>query len=106
VNEMALSMRADRIRPLVNVARGCIAEVGRELIEAKALCAHGRREQWFVPAYASGITRLTIFVAYCRAIAMRIASSGETRWSEFSAVSAIESCTPLTRPVKALPREP
>jgi hypothetical protein len=31
---------------------------------------------------------------YCRAIAMRIASSGETRWSEFSAASAMASWTP------------
>jgi hypothetical protein len=44
--------------------------------------------------------------AYWRAIAMRIASSGETRWSEFSAASAMASWTPLTRPLKALPREP
>jgi hypothetical protein len=43
--------------------------------------------------------------AYWRAIAMRIASSGETRWSEFSAASAMASWTPLTRPLKALPRE-
>jgi hypothetical protein len=44
--------------------------------------------------------------AYWRAIAMRIASSGETRCSEFSAASAMASWTPLTRPLKALPREP
>ena len=32
--------RARRIRNLINVARGCIIEVGRELIEAKAEVAH------------------------------------------------------------------
>ena len=43
---------------------------------------------------------------YWRAIAMRMASSGETRWSELSAASAMASWTPLTRPLKALPRDP
>jgi acyl-CoA synthetase (AMP-forming)/AMP-acid ligase II len=42
---------------------------------------------------------------YWRAIAMRIASSGETRWSELSAASAMASWTPLTLPLNALPRE-
>ncbi len=43
-------------------------------------------------------------VAYCRAIAMRRASSGATRWSTLSAAAAIAICTPFMRPVKALPR--
>jgi len=44
--------------------------------------------------------------AYCCAIAMRMASSGETKWSEFSAASAIAICTPFTTPVNAFPRGP
>jgi hypothetical protein len=44
--EMDLDERADRIRSLVNVARGCIVEIGRELIEAKAEVEHGQWLPW------------------------------------------------------------
>jgi hypothetical protein len=40
---LPLAERAERIRSLVNVARGCIIEIGRELIAAKAELHHG---QW------------------------------------------------------------
>jgi hypothetical protein len=43
---------------------------------------------------------------YCRAMAMRITSSGETRWSRLSASSAMASWTPLTRPENSFPRDP
>lgn len=43
---MTLPQRADRIRSLVNVVRGCIIEVGRELIEAKAEVPHGQWLPW------------------------------------------------------------
>ena len=45
-------------------------------------------------------------VAYCRAMAMRMTSSAETMRSALLAASAMASCTPLTHPVKALPRAP
>lgn len=43
---MTLSQRADRIRSLVNVARGCIIEISRELIEAKQDIPHGYWLPW------------------------------------------------------------
>lgn len=43
---VTLGARAQRIRSLVNVARGCIIEIGRELIEAKDECAHGGWLPW------------------------------------------------------------
>ena len=43
---------------------------------------------------------------YCCPSTARIASSGLTRWSEFFGSSAIESCTPLTSPLNALPTGP
>ena len=43
---------------------------------------------------------------YCRAMAMRTASSTETRWSRLCAASAMASCTPLTVPLNPLPRDP
>jgi len=45
-NFMTLSQRADRIRSLVNVARGCIIEISRELIEAKQDIPHGYWLPW------------------------------------------------------------
>jgi antitoxin (DNA-binding transcriptional repressor) of toxin-antitoxin stability system len=45
-NHIPLADRADRIRSLVNVARGCIIEIGRELIEAKADQPHGQWLPW------------------------------------------------------------
>ena len=42
----ALTDRAERIRSLVNVVRGCIVEIGRELIEAKADVGHGNWLRW------------------------------------------------------------
>jgi hypothetical protein len=45
-NEIGLHARADRIRNLVNVARGCIIEIGRELIAAKAELRHGEWLPW------------------------------------------------------------
>lgn len=44
--DMTLPDRARRIRNLVDVARGCIIEVGRELIAAKAEVAHGEWLPW------------------------------------------------------------
>jgi hypothetical protein len=38
--------RAQRIRDLVGVARGCIIEIGRELIKAKAEVGHGKWLPW------------------------------------------------------------
>jgi ATP-dependent DNA helicase RecG len=46
------------------------------------------------------------FPFYCRAMAMRTASSGETRWAAFSAASAVAIWTPRTRPENSLPRGP
>lgn len=45
-NEIGLPERAHRIRSLVNVVRGCIIEVGRELIAAKAELPHGEWLPW------------------------------------------------------------
>jgi DUF3102 family protein len=52
-----LGERADRIRSLVGVARGCIVEVGRELLDAKAFCAHGGWEDWLEHEF--GWTQMT-----------------------------------------------
>jgi len=41
-----LAPRAERIRDLVDVARGCIIEVGRELIAAKEEVPHGQWLAW------------------------------------------------------------
>lgn len=41
-----LDAHAQRIRDLVNVARGCIIEIGRELIEAKTMIGHGGWLPW------------------------------------------------------------
>jgi hypothetical protein len=41
-----LDARAQRIRDLVTVTRGCIIEIGRELIAAKAEVRHGEWLQW------------------------------------------------------------
>jgi len=44
--QVNLNARAGRIRSLVNVARGCIIEIGHELIAAKAEVAHGEWLPW------------------------------------------------------------
>ena len=44
--EAELAPRAERIRSLVNVARSCIIEVGRELIEAREDIPHGQWLPW------------------------------------------------------------
>ena len=53
-------------------------------------------------------SRSSLSRRYCRPIAARIASSGLTMWSSFALFgsSTIESCTPLTSPLKALPTGP
>lgn len=45
-NITTLPQRADRVRSLVSVARGCIVEIGRELIEAKRDIPHGQWLPW------------------------------------------------------------
>lgn len=42
----SLHERATRIRSLVDVTRGCIIEIGRELIAAKAEVGHGQWLRW------------------------------------------------------------
>lgn len=44
--DVSLPERAQRIRDLVGVARTCIIEIGRELIVAKSLVAHGEWLPW------------------------------------------------------------
>lgn len=44
--DISLPDRAQRIRDLVGVARSCIIEIGRELIEAKKQVAHGEWLPW------------------------------------------------------------
>jgi hypothetical protein len=51
-----LTERAQRIRDLVNVARVCIIEIGRELIEAKDEVAHGEWLPWLHAEFGWGET--------------------------------------------------
>lgn len=46
INHVTLAQRAERIRSLVNVARGCVVEIGHELIAAKAERPHGEWRSW------------------------------------------------------------
>jgi len=46
---------------------------------------------------------LLVLCPYCRAMAIRIASSGDTRWSTLSASLAMASWTPLIRPENSDP---
>jgi hypothetical protein len=52
--DVSLPERAQRIRNLVSVARGCIIEIGRELIAAKAEVAHGGWLPWIEEEFGWG----------------------------------------------------
>jgi hypothetical protein len=51
---LSLPQRAERIRSLVNVARGCIIEIGRELIAAKSEVEHGEWLNWLKDEFGWG----------------------------------------------------
>ena len=85
-------------------AKSGASEVHRDLLLRNSFCRQLRPRKPRPRGVGTGLKEGRQNLSHCRAMASRTASSGETKCSPLS--SAIESWTPFTMPLKALPVGP